>query len=391
MKKFVINILLLALALSPVAMQAGREELAPGLWYEHTFRKPPPPTVNGQPRRSGPLALAVFALEVDPTVYDIKPVLAKGQGAGLENLSSIAKNHGAVAAINGGFYKGTRQNGAPEYTYKIKDTWNADTTTARDVLGWNEHGDGLMVGRVKNKWTLTIGEREMPIDRVNQLRRPGNKILYTKAYNARTLTGVGGVEIGIAEGKVSFINTETGNTNIPQDGCVYSVASAETFNLEGIEIGMPALLSHECVGYEVEDPRTPLEESDLTDVDYLVNGIPVLITGGEKVKSFAPEGIRNVLPRTIISGRHPRTAVGLLDNDNWLFVVVDGRMPQFSMGMTIDELADYMLGQGCVEAINLDGGSSAALFLEDKIINRPGRGRGARPVSDVIVVLPKES
>ena len=379
----------LLLLLLPALANAQKNEILDGMWYELTSRKPPPPGPNGQTRRSGPQALAVYTLEVDPAQFEIKPALACGKGAGLETVSNIAKKNGAIAAINGGFFKGSRHNGAPEYAYKLGETWYAENVTPRAVLGWNEDADDLMIGRLKNEWTLTIGGKEYPTGRINQVRKPGDRVLYTPAYGGKTMSPGAGVEIGIVDDKVTFVRTNSGGSPIPKGGFVYSIGAQVPFDASKIEVGMDAIVTHQCMGYEAQDPSKMLQESDWEEVDYIVNGIPIMITDGKKVKSFAPEGVKNIVPRSIVSGRHPRTAVGLLGNGNWLFVVVDGRQQGHSMGMTIDELADFMVKEGCVEAINLDGGASASLFLQGKTINRPGRGRGERPVSDAILVLPK--
>lgn len=83
--------------------------------------------------------------------------------------------------------------------------------------------------------------------------------------------------------------------------------------------------------------------------------------------------------------RHPRTAVGLDRTGRRLvLVVVDGRQPGYSEGMTLRELAAWMRGRGCWEAINLDGGGSSAMLVRESgggwaVLNRPSEGR-LRPV-----------
>jgi exopolysaccharide biosynthesis protein len=83
--------------------------------------------------------------------------------------------------------------------------------------------------------------------------------------------------------------------------------------------------------------------------------------------------------------RHPRTALGLDADGRWLLlVVVDGRQPGKSVGMTAQELGALMAGLGCQRAINLDGGGSSILLAADRagaleIINRPSGGQ-SRPV-----------
>lgn len=64
--------------------------------------------------------------------------------------------------------------------------------------------------------------------------------------------------------------------------------------------------------------------------------------------------------------RHPRTAVGMDGTGQTLWlVVVDGRQPGFSEGMTLEELSRVLLELGCRVAINLDGGGSSVMLLTD--------------------------
>ncbi|WP_428940459.1 phosphodiester glycosidase family protein [Fontivita pretiosa] len=88
--------------------------------------------------------------------------------------------------------------------------------------------------------------------------------------------------------------------------------------------------------------------------------------------------------------RHPRTVIGTTrDGSKLILLVVDGRRPGVSVGMTGAELADEMLRLGCWDAINLDGGGSATLVIRDpqsdelKIMNQPSDGR-ERAVANVI-------
>jgi hypothetical protein len=93
--------------------------------------------------------------------------------------------------------------------------------------------------------------------------------------------------------------------------------------------------------------------------------------------------------------RHPRTAVGVDAAGERLFVVViDGRRPGWSVGITLPELAELFLRLGADDAINLDGGGSSTLVYEDeagrRIINKPSDG-SPRPVANHLGIRLKES
>ncbi len=74
---------------------------------------------------------------------------------------------------------------------------------------------------------------------------------------------------------------------------------------------------------------------------------------------------------------HPRTAVGYSKNGKFLYiVVVDGRQPFYSQGITLAELADLMIQIGAHDAMNLDGGGSSTLVVrgvdgQPRILNSP--------------------
>ena len=79
--------------------------------------------------------------------------------------------------------------------------------------------------------------------------------------------------------------------------------------------------------------------------------------------------------------RHPRTAVGLSkDGTTLILLVVDGRQPDWSVGVTLPELAAMMIRLGADDALNLDGGGSSAFVFThphsgEQLTNRPSDGR----------------
>jgi exopolysaccharide biosynthesis protein len=67
-------------------------------------------------------------------------------------------------------------------------------------------------------------------------------------------------------------------------------------------------------------------------------------------------------------------------------ISVDGRQPGVSVGMNLNELAEYLLSLGAVDAMNLDGGGSTTMFLDGKVVNTPSDKEGERKVGDAILV-----
>lgn len=88
------------------------------------------------------------------------------------------------------------------------------------------------------------------------------------------------------------------------------------------------------------------------------------------------------------SKANPRTAIGYIDENHYVFVVVDGRTDE-SEGLTLSELASVMKSLRCVDAYNLDGGGSATMYFNGRIVNTPtfnGNDIEERKVSDIVYI-----
>lgn len=226
----------------------------------------------------------IHVLIVNPNEHEIVPVKAKER----ETVLSLASEHNALAAINGGFWK---VDGTPAGALKIDNHWIGFPSKPRGAVGWSDKGRRVLFDRI---------------------------MTYQKQ-----------------------VVSETGFT------------SYEEWN----------------------------------QLENIVGGTPLLIQNGVIIDDYIPEKVQT----SFIDKRHPRTAVGLLANGDWVFVVVDGRYFGFFGGMTLNELAQFMLELHCVQAVNLDGGKSSTMVLENKVINRPvgkirEEGKTVEKVSDAILI-----
>ncbi|MDD7175002.1 MAG: phosphodiester glycosidase family protein [Clostridiales bacterium] len=106
---------------------------------------------------------------------------------------------------------------------------------------------------------------------------------------------------------------------------------------------------------------------------------PILVDGGEIVP--LPEKYIIYTGDTI---REPRTAIGWVDETHYVVVVADGRRDGWSdKGMTLQELQQVFVEQGCQVAYNLDGGGSATMVLNGELVNKTSGSR-ERNVSDIV-------
>ena len=86
--------------------------------------------------------------------------------------------------------------------------------------------------------------------------------------------------------------------------------------------------------------------------------------------------------------REPRTAIGMVDPHHYVIIVADGRRNGWSeKGMTLQELQQLFIEQGCQVAYNLDGGGSTTLVVDGEKLNRSSGSR-ERDVSDIVYFVP---
>ena len=76
------------------------------------------------------------------------------------------------------------------------------------------------------------------------------------------------------------------------------------------------------------------------------------------------------LPLTKIAGRNPRTALGYFEPGHYCFLVADGRQPDYSVGMTLQEMSEIFSALGCQSAFNLDGGGSSMMVFQNELVSQ---------------------
>lgn len=131
-----------------------------------------------------------------------------------------------------------------------------------------------------------------------------------------------------------------------------------------------------------------IRESDITAQELLDNGAwnvfsfgPALVEDGELSVTVSDE-----VGRAMAS--NPRTAIAVIDDLHYLFVVSDGRTSE-SDGLTLYELATFLKTLGAKTAYNLDGGGSSTMILNGNLINNPtssGNRIQERSVSDIVYI-----
>jgi len=109
---------------------------------------------------------------------------------------------------------------------------------------------------------------------------------------------------------------------------------------------------------------------------------PNLIVNG-KVSTIHGDGGWGTAPRSIIAQRKDGVV---------LFLIIEGRLPGYSIGATMNDVIEILLRYKAYNAANLDGGASSTMSVEGKLWNRPSAGGeyGGRTVSNAWIVTNKQ-
>lgn len=337
-----------------------------------------------------PIGQTVYVLEINPTQTRIVAVHADNKIPGRQTLSQMAQEHGALAGINGGFFRfNPYQNGFPAGVLKIREKWYGISYRPRGAIGWSQDKDAE-IDRIETKTTLLLDGHRMPVYRFNPSLSPsaqrgglfssvfGDNILPIPALHTACLFTMHRVVQCFSPSKaVQAIR-------LPADHYLY-IAPQDTSLDEhcvpdapvGLDIAVNTLKSS-------QDNIASGVGTEWGKFEFIVGGAPLLIKNHQIIRDYEMEKLNNDFVKQL----HARSAIGLLENGHWVFVVADQNLWNKDIGMTLAELVRFLKKLGCKHALNLDGGISSGLYFNERLINQPWF---EREIGDAILVLPKKT
>ena len=284
-----------------------------------------------------------------------------------------------IVAINGYFFD--TETGVP-WRGQVQSGWYAkrfDDRQSGSGFAWKADRSAFVGACVihrpdKQLITFLPGGQVLSFDGINLPRGQDQLILYTPHYDASTLTGPDGLEVEVelsrpalllslpemVTGTIQAVHDGAGSTPLPFDHIVLSASGAAAAALRPLAVvGAQVGLSQEIRSY-AEDCRTPLP-LDWTRTYAGIGASFYFLKDGQVQPS-------NDLGAIL---RHPRTAIAY--NDRYIFfIVVDGRDPYHSLGMSMVELAAFARGTlGAGWGVALDGGGSSTLVVHGLVRNNP--------------------
>ncbi|WP_082233136.1 phosphodiester glycosidase family protein [Halobacillus massiliensis] len=362
---------------------------------------------DGTKNTKGPWQLDV--IEINPGQFDgeLTSGLAQDKIQERETISSMAERMNAIAGINGGYFVvGSKDGipGDPAGTYVMDGELISESIGERSSLLISNNK--AEVSEVSTELSLELEDGTHAIvDGVN--RKPGlirscggigdspgseprhdvtctddSEIIQFNRYFGENTPKGNGFEALINEnGKVLNTYEELGH-EIPDKGTVISATGEQARWLQNhVEVEDTLKLT--------EKIKADGKRLNLTSSLDVIGGGPQLLNDGAVNIQAEEEGFRwsNDFYYHFAQYRHPRTLAGVKDNGNILLVTVDGRNPKESIGLSFYESAQVLKSLGAVDGLNLDGGGSTSMAINDQLVNFPSDPSGERPVSDGIFLI----
>jgi len=313
----------------------------------------------------------INALRFDRSRFSFRVRDLRGEGLDGRSFATFAGDAGAVAAVSGGFFLYSEHDiEAPSRRYDPIGLLVSDRvvrwpplfrrgTFLQDVSGHCHVREVGLAG-------VTIeGPASILVAGVNpRIRRVEAPVAFTR---------VRGPEVRHAGPSLTFCGRtvtargDRGVRPIPLNGFVLCLPDrAEWRDLaaafsEGAE-----------VSYRLPD------HGGAPDVRDAIAAGPVLLRDGRRVLDLDREDFLPGVPPATFSGDEtgdrnllPRLAAGLTADHEVILAAADGRNFSRALGLTLRDTAKLMATLGCVDALNLDGGSSKRMVLQGRTLDLP--------------------
>ena len=371
-----------AAAQAPPPERAERQVVAPGVTYDHLRRTGP----AGEP-------WSIHVIEVNRHEKSVCLKAVQGresEGAMQRELPTAmaaraaARGEEVLAVVNGDYDLAVPHMGIPD---GLSITSGRMWTTGKPnwpVLGITEKGEPIIdvpsveiaLEAGKSRWSITALNK--PLGAVyGSGPRAFTSDFGPSVESAQPLSAVILLRLSpspplragkTARGRVDSV-LSTGRVSLPNDLLAvvhpHSAAPAEG------ALSPATLRPGQRVKLRV---RVRLGKSE--KVREAIGGFPILVRDGRVSLTGTPS--------EYLRRRHPRTAV-CYNASKVIFVVVDGRQPQLSVGMTLEELAELMVSLGCTVAINTDGGGSSVMAVTSPVVSaQPSRSGNAQTKLQIV-------
>jgi hypothetical protein len=318
---------------------------APGIRWKQQFVKLgnssfPVVTLNINPRQPG---------------ITLKPIVSHASTVvGTAPLLSTAQSIQAAAAINGGFFN--RNNQLPLGAIRRDFRWISGPILNRGAIAWSDTGD-VTVGRLHLQETLkTSTGQQLPVVYLNSGYVGLGVYRHTQEWGTTYTPILDNERIVTVRNDRVTQQQQSGAAGknpipIPSDGYLLVIRGNDAaFN--ALSVG---------TGIEIEAATQPAEFDRYPNV---VGAGPLLVQNRQIVLNAQGEQFSTAFQQQ----GAVRSVIATTAEGNLLLAAIHNRIG--GSGPTLAETAQLMQQMGAVNALNLDGGSSTALYLGGRLLDR---------------------
>ncbi|MDB9529050.1 phosphodiester glycosidase family protein [Oscillatoria sp. CS-180] len=273
---------------------------------------------------------------------------------GITPLVTMAANSRAAVAINGGFFN--RNNQLPLGAIRSNSQWISGPILNRGAIAWTPEGQSALSPLALSYGLTTAQGETFPVNHINSGYVQAGIGLYTAAWG-RTYTPVSDRETLVTVNQNQVVQqtvtgaANTGTYSIPPEGYVLALRS---FNS-----ATPSLSPGTTVSLSPD-----LRPQRFAEFPFAIGGGPILLQNGRINADARAEGFSDAFAAQAA----PRSVIATTPNGNMILAAI--HYSPGGRGPTLRETAQIMQQLGAQDALNLDGGNSASLYLGGHMINR---------------------
>ena len=343
-------------------------QLFPGVTYERQVEY----------TAHGPVAISVVRGPRPVGLYRLRTVLSNESVLGRETVSSMQRRlarQATMVGVNGDYSRFA--DGVPSGILMRDGVLVTPPQSERSSAGITL--DGLLdVRRVGFRATWRGAGATRTLHLLNKQPDRNEIALFTSDWGRATPRFAGSFAVVLAPFPASIPDVDLVAPVVSTAQGASVPLSPETAVLVARGRAAESLRAEASVGAELT-LRVSLQ-ADWGVVADAIGGGPVLVRDGRPVANAS-----EAFTSSQIFPRQPRTAIGQTTDGRIVMVVVDGRQPSISMGMTSLELALTMTRLGAVRAMQLDGGGSSTIAFDGSVLNAPSDGN-ERPISTALML-----
>ncbi|MDW7673277.1 MAG: phosphodiester glycosidase family protein [Bacillota bacterium] len=348
------------------------KEVAPGVDYT-VFR-------DKQNLLGESLRVHVLAIDINQRDLEILPVYGGSKLGDSQTVGDMAKKHGAVAAINGGFFGNVNGRALPVGNLVIDGKPIATSDYYRTSVSFSDkegiEGLQVLMGYFNPTVEIILPQGKQKISSTNSGSTAPGIHLYTSEWGSQLAGATDTVNVVLTKAGADnywVSDISEGNIVIPSEGIVLRfIGESQRTIANRLALGYPTKVQY------------IYDQNLWGNINHLITAGPMLVEQGEAVFQAIQEGFTGSL-----LDPNPRSALGVTKEGNVLFVVAERATGSGRVGLTLEEMALLMVELGAVSAVGLDGGGSSTMYVKDGVVNNAASSQRSVANGFMVLIGPK--